>query len=136
MEAENSLTQCNMDYTVKSCMWSCFTPNNWDLCKCLEIGLDFLFPFVTITFFPFFFFLQKIILLMYSWFIMLYSFLLYSKMIQLYTYTHTHTHTYIHTHTFSYSVPLWFATWCWIWFPVLYNKTCCLSILYIIVCIC
>ena len=51
MEAKNSLTQCNMDYTVKSRMWSCFTPNNWNRCKCLEIRLDFLFPFVTITFF-------------------------------------------------------------------------------------
>ena len=44
------------------------------------------------------------------------SFLLYSKVIQLYI--------YIYTHSFSYSFPLWFITGYWIYFPtVFYSRT-------------
>ena len=58
----------------------------------------------------FFSFLKKFILLMCIWFTMLYSFLLYSRVIQLYIYT-----------SFPYfSVSL--ITGYWIYFPVLYSR--------------
>ena len=55
---------------------------------------------------------KNFILLKYSWCTMLCSFLLYSKVIQL----------YIYIHSFSYSFPLWFITGYWIQFPVLYSR--------------
>ena len=66
-----------------------------------------------------YFFFQKIILLKYSWFTILYWFLLYSKVTQLCIY--------------PYSFSLWFITEYWIYFPVRYSGPCCLSILYITV---
>ena len=59
-----------------------------------------------------FLFIFWFILLRYSWLTTLCSFLLYSKVIQL----------YIHIRSFSDSLPLWFITGYWLWFSVLYSR--------------
>ena len=42
---------------------------------------------------------------------------------------------HLHVYSFSYSFPLWFISEDWIWFPVLFSRTLCLSFLNGIVCI-
>ena len=77
----------------------------------------------------FFLFLMK-----YIWFTYLCSFLLYIKVIQLYTHTHTHTHAHTHTHSFfnilfHYGLPqeTGYSSLCYTVGP------CCLSVLNVIV---
>ena len=55
----------------------------------------------------------KNFLLTYSWFTVLCSLLLYSKVIQL----------YMHIYCYPYSFSLWLITGYWILFPVLYSRT-------------
>ena len=43
----------------------------------------------------------------YSWFTMLCLFLLYNKVIQLYTHTHTHIHVYMYIHIYVYTPQRW-----------------------------